>query len=101
MPIFQRADANKNATVTLDELLAGATSVFKEVDADKSGALDEQELSKAFDVVFPRPQGPGGGFGGFGPPGFAPPGAGPANGNRDGRPAPRGGDNNSGQERRP
>jgi spore coat protein CotH len=57
-PVFQKANADKDETITPAEVTAALTSVFAEVDADKSDDLDDDELSKAFDLVFPPPGGP-------------------------------------------
>ncbi len=60
--IVRRADADKDAKLTLKELLAAAESLLKETDKDKDGKLDETELGGAFALLTPQP--------GFGPPGF-------------------------------
>ena len=59
----ERADTNKDGTVTLDELIAAAAALFKEADKDKSGTLDEKEVASAINLLFPPPPG----FGGPGP----------------------------------
>lgn len=59
-PVYQKADADKNGELTLEELLSAAKLVFEEADADKSGGLNDKELSKAFELVFPAPAGPPG-----------------------------------------
>jgi hypothetical protein len=91
MTIFRRADTDKDGNVTLKELLAAAEKVFKEVDKDSAGKLDDKKVGEAVGLLLPMPggmgrpggfgpRGPGGpgGPGGFGPPGgrggFGPPG---------------------------
>ena len=59
--IMQRADANKDDKVTIDELIAAAEVLFKESDKDKSGSLDEKKIGDAINLLFPPPPG-------FGPP---------------------------------
>jgi hypothetical protein len=58
-PVFRKANADEDGTITPAEVAAALVSVFKEADADKSGGLDDDELSKAFDLVFPPPAPPG------------------------------------------
>ena len=55
IPIFEKADLDKDKSLSLDELLKGTTTLFEQVDADKSKDLDERELAKGFEVVFPPP----------------------------------------------
>jgi Ca2+-binding EF-hand superfamily protein len=76
--IVQRADANKDGKVTLEELTTAAEALFKEADKDKDGKLDEQEVEAAIPLLMPAP----GGMGRIGPGG---PGRGPGGlgGNRE------------------
>lgn len=60
--IVKRADVKKNGKVTLNELSAAAESVFKELDKDKSGKLEQSAIASAISQLFPKP--------GFGPGGF-------------------------------
>jgi spore coat protein CotH len=65
--IVQKADANKDNKVTLEELLAALEQPFKEADKNSDGKLDEQELETGIGQVMPTrpfgrgPGGPGGG----------------------------------------
>jgi hypothetical protein len=63
--IFKRADTKKKGKVTLEELNAAADVLFKELDKDKTGKLDEAAIAAGITQVFPSPQ-----FGGKGPGGF-------------------------------
>ncbi len=59
--IVQRADANKDKKVTLDELTAAGNTLFKEADKDKDGKLDDKELGEGVALLMPAPGfGPGG-----------------------------------------
>lgn len=51
-PIVQRADANKDGNVDLDELLSAASKLFDEFDRDKQGKLDEDTFCDLIDVLF-------------------------------------------------
>jgi enterochelin esterase-like enzyme len=43
--LVERADADKDGKVTLDELVAAARKLFKEIDKDNKGALDEKQIA--------------------------------------------------------
>lgn len=66
-PVFRKADADDSGSITLEEVQTALTNVMTEADADQSGELDDKELSKAFDLVFPPPPGAPGGPGGAPP----------------------------------
>ncbi len=55
--IMKRADADKNGTVSREEFLAAAESLYKELD---SGKLDEKQLAAGLNRLMPAPGGPGG-----------------------------------------
>jgi spore coat protein CotH len=57
--IVQRADANKDGKVTLEELLAAAEALFQEADKDGKGKLDEKAVAAAVGALLPAPPGPG------------------------------------------
>ncbi len=63
--IVKRANADRDGRVTLDGLVAAAEALFKEVDKDKKGKLDEAALAAGIGQLFPPPPG-------FGPPGGPP-----------------------------
>ena len=67
--LFTAADANKDGSLTRDELKTTFGKWFGEWDKDKSGALDEAKLREGLNAALPRPQmgGPGGPGGGRGP----------------------------------
>jgi hypothetical protein len=67
-PVFRKADADGDGKVALEEMLRVLGDVFAKADADKSNDLNEKEVSKAFQLVYPAPGGtpPG-------PPGGNPP----------------------------
>ncbi len=66
--LMDRADANRDGQITLEEAGAAAASLFADADTDKKGDLDERKLAAQINALFPpRP--------GFGPPGFGPPGS--------------------------
>jgi outer membrane protein assembly factor BamB len=65
--IVKRADTNKDGKVTVEELVAAAEALFKEVDKDKKDKLDEATVGAGIRLLIPQPKfGPGGGGGGFG-----------------------------------
>jgi Ca2+-binding EF-hand superfamily protein len=68
--IVRRADADKDGQVTQEEFLAAVEALFKEVDKNKKGTLDEGALAAALNQFLPQPAfgpgGPGVRFGGFG-----------------------------------
>jgi hypothetical protein len=45
--VVQRADADKDGKVTLDEFVAAARQLFRECDLDQKGTLDEKQLARA------------------------------------------------------
>ena len=65
--IFAAADANKDSSLTREELKATFGKWFAEWDKDKSGSLDEDKLREGLNAALPRPQFGGGGPGGGGP----------------------------------
>jgi outer membrane protein assembly factor BamB/Ca2+-binding EF-hand superfamily protein len=68
--IVKRAAADKNGKVTQAQLVSAAEALFKEVDKDKKGKLDEDAVAAGINLLAPSPFGGGGrpgGFGGFGP----------------------------------
>jgi enterochelin esterase-like enzyme len=64
--IMKRADADKDGKVTLDEFVAAARQLFKELDKENKGTLDEKQLAEAINRLLPASAGPPG----FGPGGF-------------------------------
>lgn len=60
--IVKRADANKDEKVSLDELNSAAETLFKEIDKEKTGKLDEGLLAAGVNLLMPA-FGPPGGFG--------------------------------------
>ena len=63
--LFAAMDADKDGTLTREELKATFAKWFADWDKEKSGALDEGQLREGLNGVLPRPQGgPGGGGGG-------------------------------------
>jgi enterochelin esterase-like enzyme len=64
--IMKRADADKDGKVTLDEFVSAARQLFKEIDQDNKGTLDEKQLAEALNRLMPGSGGPPG----FGPGGF-------------------------------
>lgn len=83
--IIKRADADKNGTLTRDELAAAVQQLFDEYDKDKNGTLDEKEIAEAINRLIPPPDFGPGGPGGF-PPGGPPPGGPGMPGERDRQP---------------
>jgi enterochelin esterase-like enzyme len=68
--IMKRADADKDGKVTLDEFVAAARQLFKEIDKDNKGTLDEKQFAEAISRLLPASGGPPGfGTGGFRGPG--------------------------------
>jgi Ca2+-binding EF-hand superfamily protein len=61
--IIKRADVKKNGKVTLDELVTAAEALFKELDKEKTGKLDEAAVAAGIGQVFPLPNFGPGGFG--------------------------------------
>ncbi|MDY3561374.1 CotH kinase family protein [Gemmata sp. JC673] len=61
--IMDRADANKDKKLTVDEVLTATKAAFDEFDKKKAGKLDEEGFADMLTAVFPAPK--------FGPP--APP----------------------------
>ncbi len=59
-PILERADANKDNKLTLDELTSAATLLFDEIDKAKASNLDESAIGELPNAPFPAPN--------FGPP---------------------------------
>ena len=72
--LFTAADANKDGSLTREELKTTFAKWFTDWDSDKSGSLDESRLREGLSAALPRPQfgdrggqgGPGGGPGGRG-----------------------------------
>lgn len=56
--IVQRADSDKDGKVTEEEWLAAAKELFKEMDKDKKGTLDEKQIAEGINRLL-RPRGPG------------------------------------------
>jgi outer membrane protein assembly factor BamB/Ca2+-binding EF-hand superfamily protein len=69
--LFTAADADKDGSLTKDELKTTFAKWFTEWDTDKKGTLDEGKLREGLNAALPRPQfgGPGGGGRGPGGPG--------------------------------
>ena len=63
-PIVQRADANKDGKISLDEFVAAAEALFQEADKEKKGRLEQSSIAAAINRLMPPPA--------FGPPGFGP-----------------------------
>lgn len=61
--IVKRADAKKTGKVTLAELTTAAETLFKELDKDKAGKLDEAAIALGVNQFFPPPPFGPGGFG--------------------------------------
>ena len=57
--IMRRADPDKKGTVTLDQLLKTADTLFSEVDKEKKGKLDEKTLATAINLLTAPPPGAG------------------------------------------
>jgi enterochelin esterase-like enzyme len=53
--LMKRADTNKDGKVSRAEFLAAAEEVFAQIDKDKKGELDRQQLSDAINRLMPRP----------------------------------------------
>jgi enterochelin esterase-like enzyme len=60
--LVNRADADKDGKVTVDELVAATRQLFKEWDKDQKGVLDEKQIADGLNRVI-------GARKGFGPPG--------------------------------
>jgi spore coat protein CotH len=56
--VIQRADADKNGKVTLDELVTASEALFAEADKDKKGSLDEKQVGEAIGLLFRPPPAP-------------------------------------------
>ncbi len=69
-PILRGADKDKDGKLSKDELTAGAKALFKALDREGKGRLDEKAVAAGLDRLLPGP----GGFGG--PRAFPGPGAG-------------------------
>jgi len=72
--LFTAADANKNGSLTREELSATFAKWFSDWDTGKNGFLTEDQLRDGLNTVLPRPEfrgqgGPGGGGRGPGGPG--------------------------------
>jgi hypothetical protein len=53
--IVLRADTDKDGKVTLAELTAAAEALFKELDKDQKGTLDEKALEAGIGLILPPP----------------------------------------------
>ena len=84
--LFTAADADKDGSLTRDELKQTFAKWFADWDSDKSGSLNEEKLREGLNAALPRPNfgGPGGPGGGRGP-------GGPGGGRGPGGPGGRGG----------
>jgi enterochelin esterase-like enzyme len=68
--IMKRADADKDGKVTLEEFVSAAKQLFKDIDQDNKGTLDEKQLAEALNRLMPGSGNPPGfGRGGFRGPG--------------------------------
>jgi enterochelin esterase-like enzyme len=68
--LMRQADADKDGKLTEDEMVAAARKLFKEIDKEKKGAIDERQLTEGLNRLLTRSGGgrggrPGGGRGGF------------------------------------
>jgi outer membrane protein assembly factor BamB len=74
--LFATADANKDGSLTREELKATFSQWFTDWDKEKTGFLAEDQLREGLNAALPRPQfgGPGGPGGGRGPGGRGGPG---------------------------
>jgi hypothetical protein len=61
--LMKRADTNKDGSLTRDEVLAGATELFKEWDKENKGTLDERQIAEGIDRLFTQASGVVGGRG--------------------------------------
>jgi enterochelin esterase-like enzyme len=57
--LMKRADADKDGKLTQDELVAAVKEIFKEIDKDGKGSVDEKQLAEAIGRSLPTPA-PGG-----------------------------------------
>jgi len=57
--IIKRADTDKDGKVTQEELVAAARELFKELDKDKKGTLDEKQLAEGINRILRPGRGPG------------------------------------------
>src|SRR5262245_16061486 len=55
--IVQRVDADKDGKMTADEAVAVVEELFKQVDKEKKGSIDEKQLGDGFRLLFPPPPG--------------------------------------------
>jgi enterochelin esterase-like enzyme len=53
--IMKRADADKDGKVSLDEFRTAAEAIYKEIDKDRAGKLDEKQLAAGLDRLVPAP----------------------------------------------
>jgi hypothetical protein len=70
-PFFNALDANKDGSLTSDEMVSIFAKWSSDWDKDKSGSLNEEKLRAGLDAVLPRPTFGGGRGGPGGPGGFA------------------------------
>jgi Ca2+-binding EF-hand superfamily protein len=62
--ILRAADSDKDGKLTIEELTTALEKLFKEIDKDKKGSLDERQLAEGINRQMPQPNfGPPGGFG--------------------------------------
>ncbi|MCI0641208.1 MAG: CotH kinase family protein [Gemmataceae bacterium] len=53
---LESVDADKDGKLTKEELVAGAKTLFAEMDKDKTGTLEEKQIADALGKILPRPQ---------------------------------------------
>jgi spore coat protein CotH/Ca2+-binding EF-hand superfamily protein len=56
-PILEAADKDKDGKLSKDEVTAAAKALFKTLDKDGKGELDEKAVAAGFDKLFPVPRG--------------------------------------------